>query len=165
MGTTRHTWVTNTLHEQPIDRVQFIRKSNDEYMRGMKIHYRDGTSQVINSDSGEDAGTFQFEQGDMLIGLNMKCTSPSDKRPRQLGFILLRGGLIFETEMYGNSISKYTQVWPTIESLQGRQDAETLRITKISWSKWGSGDDDLSGIRLHTASSESEQLGAERYNW
>ena len=117
LGSTRHTWVTNDLLDRPIDRVQFIRKSNDEYMRGMKIHYRDGSSQVINSASGEDAGTFQFNQGDVLIGMNMKCTSPSDKRPRQIGFILLRDGMIFETEMYGNSISKLSQVWPSIESL------------------------------------------------
>ena len=41
---------------------------------------------MIGSDNGLDAGTVNFEESDVLVGLTLQCNSESDKRPRRFGF-------------------------------------------------------------------------------
>ena len=41
-----------------------------------------------------------------------------------------------------------------------------MRIKKFHWSRWGSGDNDLSGIKMtNTQDQESPILGQTRYEW
>ena len=99
-GDERHDWVTTYLHQTQIEKIVVIKK-NEEYMKGLKIFYRDGQQQVINDDEGVEAETVIFEPNDELIG--MTCISAREKheRPRQLGFTLLRNGQVFETATHG----------------------------------------------------------------
>ena len=109
----------------PIQKITVFEK-NDAYMRGFRIHYRNGSSEVINSADGTEAGTINFNEGDTLVGINVVCTSGDDKRPRKLGFTLMRGGQPFETPTEGcNFGSKHS--WPETNSLQG-QSAANKRI-------------------------------------
>ena len=41
---------------------------------------------MIGSDSGLDAGTVDFDESEVLVGLTLHCNSESDKRPRRFGF-------------------------------------------------------------------------------
>lgn len=40
-------------------------------MRGFKITYRNGETDLINSESGPCAGTIDFEEGDVLVGVTI----------------------------------------------------------------------------------------------
>ena len=35
-------------------------KKNEEYLRGLKIRYRNGQTDLINSEDGPEAGTIEF---------------------------------------------------------------------------------------------------------
>ena len=82
------------MHEQRIQRIEIYSKNGNDYMRGFKIFYRDGTDQVINSVDGTHKGTVNFEETDVLVGMTIIFTSESDKRPRKLGFTINRNGSI-----------------------------------------------------------------------
>ena len=45
---------------------------------------------MIGSDNGLDAGTVDFEEGEVLVGMTVECNSESDKRPRRFGFTKMR---------------------------------------------------------------------------
>ena len=62
---------------------------------------------MVNSVNGIEAETIRFEANDELVGMTCINTSESDKRPRQLGFTLLRNGQIFETAPSGCAISHF----------------------------------------------------------
>ena len=55
-------------------------------MRGFKIYYRNGQTDLIGSEDGLDAGTVEFDESDVLVGMTLHCNSESDKRPRRFGF-------------------------------------------------------------------------------
>ena len=59
-------------------------------MRGFKIVYKNGSDDVIGSDSGIEAGTVTFEENDVLVGMTLQCNSETDKRPRRFGFTVMR---------------------------------------------------------------------------
>ena len=59
-------------------------------MRGFRITYRNGQTDLIGSENGIEAGTVDFEASDVLVGLTVQCNSESDKRPRKFGFTILR---------------------------------------------------------------------------
>ena len=59
-------------------------------MRGFKITYRDGQSDIINSDNGTEAGTIHFEQFDEFVGITVASVSDSETKPRRIGFTLMR---------------------------------------------------------------------------
>ena len=59
-------------------------------MRGFKINYMNGQSDVINSENGTEAGTITFEQYDELVGITVASLSDSDTKPRRIGFTLMR---------------------------------------------------------------------------
>ena len=59
-------------------------------MRGFQICYRNGEQQTVNSVDGDLSGTVEFNQGDELVGITVKVTTESDKRPRLIGFTLMR---------------------------------------------------------------------------
>ena len=147
LGNIRHSWETTTLQQTPIEKI-LIYKKNEDYMRGFKIHYRNGQEQVVNSVNGIEAETIRFEANDELVGMTCINTSESDKRPRQLGFTLLRNGQIFETAPSGCAISHFSQSWPVVNSLQGRSDVSNMKVSKISFSRWGGSDFDLAGLKL-----------------
>ena len=71
---------------------------------------------------------------------------------------------VHRTKPEGNNFH-FPQTWPSIASLQGRTDAQAMRVTEILFSKWGSNDMDLSGLKLKTSSGESELIGKERQSW
>ena len=77
--------------------------------------------------------------------------SDRDRRPKKLGFTLIRDGKVFKTDpLIGNNWSyNNLTMWPKPNTLYGRQDVENMKIRKIAWSQWGSGDEDLSGLRLY----------------
>ena len=87
-------------------------------MRGFIIFYRNGEKQIVNSDSGTEVETIQFQQGDELVGLTVLNTSENDRRPRQIGFTILRNGQIVETEPNGCTITSFAQTWPRIPQLE-----------------------------------------------
>ena len=125
MGTKRHDEETAEIKELPIARIQIFEK-NDAYMRGFRIHYRNGDTTLINSDTGIDKGAIEFEETDILVGLTCLCTAPNDLKPRGFGFTVMRrqnGNYVYhQTKILGNSISNYTETWPPISTLQNRQD-------------------------------------------
>ena len=45
---------------------------------------------MIGSDNGVEAGTVDFEENDVFVGMTLQCNSESDKRPRRFGFTLMR---------------------------------------------------------------------------
>ena len=165
MGTTRHEWESVQINDFPIENIKIL-QGNSEYMRGFKIFYRNGQHQLIGNE-GDDVGTVNFEENDVLIGMTIRFNSQSDKRPRRFGFTLIRNGSIFKSELYGNSFGHMTQkFWPALSTLYGRQDVENLKIRKIAWSQWGSGDEDLSGLRFYPFNGpDSDILGETRYSW
>ena len=77
----------------PLQKI-IIFKKNEEYLRGFKIVYRNGSSDMINSSEGPEAGTIEFQENDVLIGITTMCLSDSDKKPRQFGFTVMRNGQI-----------------------------------------------------------------------
>ena len=77
-------------------------------MRGLKIFYRNGSSQNINTDNGNECATVNFEPGDTFIGMTCILSAPDNKKPRRMGITILRNdGSIFESEVVGNSIGFY----------------------------------------------------------
>lgn len=60
-GSERHAWQSLRLKSQPIASITVYKKSDNSYMRGFKITYRDGQSDIVNSDNGTEAGTINFE--------------------------------------------------------------------------------------------------------
>ena len=41
-----------------------------------------------------------------------------------------------------------------------------MKVTKVHWSQWGSGDYDLSGLKMTNAAGQtSEIIGSTRYSW
>ena len=72
---------------------------------------------------------------------------------------------VFETKPIGNEF-RLENTWPSIESLQGRQDVDNMRISKIAVSRWASSDWDISGLRVtDNAAHESDIMGKTRYDW
>lgn len=59
-------------------------------MRGFRIIYLGGNTDIINSDNGNEAGVINFEEFDELVGLNMVTLKEGDTRPRRVGFTLMR---------------------------------------------------------------------------
>ena len=59
-------------------------------MRGMRIFYRNGESQIINTQDGEVSGTVHFEEGDVFIGMHFTLHAPDNKKPRRMGITILR---------------------------------------------------------------------------
>ena len=49
---------------------------------------------MINSSEGPEAGSIEFQENDVLIGITTMCLSDSDKKPRQFGFTVMRNGQI-----------------------------------------------------------------------
>ena len=99
--------------------------------------------------------------------MTIRFNSISDRRPRRFSFTLIRNGKIHKTDYYGNSFGIMDQrFWPALNTLYGRQDVENMKIRKISWSQWGSGDEDLSGVRFYPFEGEdSGIMGETRYTW
>ena len=134
-------------------------------MRGFKITYRDGQSDIINSDNGTESGTFNFEQFDEFVGITVASVSDSETKPRRIGFTLMRNAESpsmkveypdlpqdfqykpFVTKNVGHQYSS-VETWPATASLEGRQDIANMRITQFSFSRWSEGDYDLSGIKM-----------------
>ena len=103
----------------------------------------------------------------MLIGMTVRYQSATDRKLKRIGFTLIRNGKYHKTEMVGHSWGIMDQrFWPPLNTLWGRQDVENLKLRKMSWSQWGSGDEDLSGLRLFPFEGEdSGILGETRYGW
>ena len=75
------------------------------------------------------------------------------------------GYMVHETKPIGNEF-RHEQTWPSIASLQGRQDIDNMRIKTISFSKWASNDTDLSGIKVtNNQGQTSELMAKERYEF
>ena len=92
IGMARHEWESITLQQKPIQKINIYKKPGDgeAYMRGFEIFYHNGSSDTINSNNGDLAGTIMFEEYDELVGLTMSVTSDSDRRPRRFGFTIMR---------------------------------------------------------------------------
>ena len=43
-----------------------------------------------------------LEGGDVLIGMTIRFSSANDRRPRRIGFTLIRGGKIYQIDTIGN---------------------------------------------------------------
>ena len=89
MGTERHDWETAQIKELPIQKIHIFEK-NDAYMRGFRIHYRNGETTLINSENGIDKGVIEFEETDILVGLTCLCTAANELKPRGFGFTVMR---------------------------------------------------------------------------
>ena len=59
-------------------------------MRGFKITYRNGSTDLINSEDGPEAGTIEVQENEVLVGIKLECNSESDKRPRRFGFTFMK---------------------------------------------------------------------------
>ena len=136
-------------------------------MRGFIIFYHNGEKQVVNSDTGTDVESIMFQQGNELVGLTVLNTSENDRRPRQIGFTILRNGQIHETEPNGCAITGFAQTWPKIPQLEAAvNNVSSKQISKISFSRWGQNDYDIAGIKLtNNEGQESEILGMARHAW
>ena len=86
MGMSRHSIQSITLKQESIQNIKVFRKDSDGYMRGFRITYRNGQTDLIGSDNGLEAGVVTFEESDVLVGFTLQCNSESDKRPRRFGF-------------------------------------------------------------------------------
>ena len=137
MGMSKHAIQSVTLKQEPIRNIKVFRKSNDGYMRGCKITYRNGQTDLINSEDGLEAGTIEVEDNEVLVGITLACSSESDRRPRRLGFTFMKssgsqqlmsnaaamsigagagGYMVQETKPIGNEF-RLEQTWPSIQSL------------------------------------------------
>ena len=90
MGMSKHAIQSVTLKQEPIRNIKVFRKSNDGYLRGFKITYRNGQTDLINSEDGLEAGTIEVEDNEVLVGITLACSSESDKRPRRFGFTFMK---------------------------------------------------------------------------
>ena len=90
LGLNKYALQSLTLKKFPISNIKIYRKESNCYMRGFKITYRNGQTDVIGSDNGIDCGTVDFEENDVLVGMTLQCNSESDKRPRRFGFTVMR---------------------------------------------------------------------------
>ena len=86
----RHALQSVTLKALPIAKIQVYGKDSGSYMRGFRITYRDGQTDLVNSDTGPLSGTIDFQTNDELVGITLACNSQSDKRPRLFGFTIMR---------------------------------------------------------------------------
>ena len=59
-------------------------------MRGFRIHYRNGEVTLINSETGNDLGSIEFEETDVLVGVTCLCTASNELKPRGFGFTVMR---------------------------------------------------------------------------
>ena len=169
-----------TLKQEPIANIKVFGKDSHGYMRGFKITYTNGQTDVIGSENGIDCGTINFLDTDVLVGVKLLCTSESDKRPRRFGFTVMRNKasaaqqgvptsgqqsnmpssrpppvadgefMVHETEPIGNEFG-LDQTWPAMSSLEGRQDVNNMRIKTISFSRWGENDYDFSGLKVQNS--------------
>ena len=80
-------------------------------MRGFKIFYKNGSSDLINSADGSEAGTIDFQENDVLIGVTTMSLSENDRKPRRFGFTVMRGGQVHQYEPVGHSFN-YLESWP-----------------------------------------------------
>ena len=70
-----------------------------------------------------------------------------------------------ETEPIGNDF-RLIEPFPTIASLQGRTDVNNMKLKTIFYSRWASGDYDLSAIKVkNNQDQESGVLGTTRYEY
>ena len=76
---------------------------------------------MINSSEGPEAGTIEFQENDVIIGITTMCLSEGDKKPRQFGFTVMRNGQIHQYDPIGHNFN-YVETWPQSSSLQGRSD-------------------------------------------
>ena len=81
---------TLVLQKKAIKKIDIMSKSGDAYMKGFVITYVDDESDVINSGEGYVAQTVQFGELDELVGITIDETSESDKRPRKIGFTIMK---------------------------------------------------------------------------
>ena len=74
------------------------------------------------------------------------------------------GYMVHETKPIGNEF-RHEQTWPSIASLQGRQEMGMV-IKTLSWSRWATSDYDLSGFKVtNNHGQTSEIMGTERYGF
>ena len=137
-------------------------------MRGFRIHYRNGETTLINSETGVDKGAIEFEETDILVGLTCLCTAPNDLKPRGFGFTVMRrqgeSYVVHQTKILGNSVSNHSESWPAISTLENHQDVANMRIKEFTFSRWASGDTDLAGLSLKNYQGQSsEHLGLMKY--
>ena len=162
MGTKRHEYDSVYLQQSPIQKI-VVYKKNEEYLRGFKIYYQNGQTDLINSDEGPEAGTIDFESGDFLVGVTCMSMSESDKKPRRFGFTVIRNGQVHQYEPIGH-VFTYAQAWPVPNSLSGNTEVAPKRIKEIAWSRWGDNDHDFAGVKLtNYAGESSEILGMTRH--
>ena len=161
LGLKKYEWQTVALKQTPIEKIT-VYKKNEVYLKGFLIYYRNGEQQVINDDGGFEAGTIVFEEHDELVGISMQCTSTGDKKPRRIGFSIMRNSTsashansveiarfkpppagatyaIHKTKHIGNEF-KHFKSFPEIDTLQGKPFAATMKLTEMSWSRWGEND-------------------------
>ena len=81
---------TCILQKKAIQKIDIMAKSGDAYMKGFVITYVDGESDVINSGDGYLVQTIEFGPLDELVGITVDETSESDKRPRKIGFTIMK---------------------------------------------------------------------------
>ena len=157
-------------------------------MRGFKITYSNGQTDLIGSESGVDCGTIDFLDTDVLVGIKMLCNSDSDKRPRRFGFTIMRNKATAAQHNLPTSAAAAAsavpskpppvadgefmvhetkpigndfgleQTWPAISSLQGRTDIDDMRLQVIQFSRWGENDQDFSGLVVTNNAGQSSDL-------
>ena len=81
---------TLTLQKKAIRKIDIMAKSGDAYMKGFVITYLDDECDIINSGDGYLAQTIDFGPLDELVGITISETSESDKRPRKIGFTIMK---------------------------------------------------------------------------
>jgi len=81
---------TCILQKKAIKKIDIMSKSGDAYMKGLVITYVDDESDIINSGDGYLVQTIEFGPLDELVGITVDETSESDKRPRKIGFTIMK---------------------------------------------------------------------------
>ena len=59
LGKERFEWSSVEIGDKSIQKIT-VYKKNEEYLRGFRIYFRDGSSELINTDQGHEAGTIDF---------------------------------------------------------------------------------------------------------
>ena len=60
---------------------------------------------MINSSEGPEAGSIDFQESDVLIGITTLCLSDNDKKPRQFGFTVMRNGQMHRYPPIGHNFN------------------------------------------------------------
>ena len=60
LGMEKHELQSLTLKQESIERIQVLSKVTEMYLRGFKIFYRNGQTDLIGSDDGYDSGIVEF---------------------------------------------------------------------------------------------------------